>query len=347
MLRARPRHSQGRREWVTTRDGRELCAMVIDGPRCGAAEAAGAVCPRPTVIVESDAADTRSPWALVQRAVGVSARTVVYDRTGLGRSAGPDPRPGTPWTLECLAADLEDLLEHFGAGPFVLVGHGTGGPVVRAVAARRRERISGLVLVDPVDELGPAPTPRRFGPAGLGSPAGLMSPEHPAGPRRELPQRRRPRWAAALSGAADAAHRLASLARHGRCLHLLPGDVRADLAAEGWDAASRAAAAQLRASLDETLPGWLEQTPKLGRIPVTVISAGRRQARQPARLRAALTAAHARRAAATGHGRHVILPGVDGAGLPVLAAQQVAAEIRALAGCLPGRQAYTPHPWRL
>ncbi|MGX6397524.1 alpha/beta fold hydrolase, partial [Rothia kristinae] len=205
MLRARPRHSQGRREWVTTRDGRELCAMVIDGPRCGAAEAAGAVCPRPTVIVESDAADTRSPWALVQRAVGVSARTVVYDRTGLGRSAGPDPRPGTPWTLECLAADLEDLLEHFGAGPFVLVGHGTGGPVVRAVAARRRERISGLVLVDPVDELGPAPTPRRFGPAGLGSPAGLMSPEHPAGPRRELPQRRRPRWAAALSGAADAA----------------------------------------------------------------------------------------------------------------------------------------------
>ncbi|MGX6397170.1 hypothetical protein, partial [Rothia kristinae] len=56
---------------------------------------------------------------------------------------------------------------------------------------------------------------------------------------------------------------------------------------------------------------------------------------------------HARRAGATGHGRHVILPGVDGAGLPVLAAQQVAAEIRALAGCLPGRRAYTPHPWRL
>ncbi|WP_186369108.1 alpha/beta fold hydrolase [Rothia kristinae] len=344
MLRARPRHSQGRREWVTTRDGRELCAMVIDGPRCGAAEAAGAVCPRPTVIFESDAADTRSMWALVQRAVGISARAVVYDRTGLGRSTGPDPRPGTPWTIERLAADLEDLLEHFGAGPFVLVGHGTGGPVVRAVAARRRERISGLVLVDPVDELGPARQPRRLGPV---SPGSLMSPEHPAGPRRGLSERRRPRWAAALSGAADAARRLAALARHGRCLHLLPEDVRADLTADGWAPASRAAAAQLQASLDEALPGWLDQTPKLGRIPVTVISAGRPQTRQPARLRAALTAAHARRAAATGHGRHVILPGVDGAGLPVLAAQEVAAEIRALAGCLPGRRAYTPHPWRL
>ena len=338
MLRARPRHSQGRREWVTTRDGRELCAMVIDGPRCGAAEAAGAVCPRPTVIFESDAADTRSMWALVQRAVGISARAVVYDRTGLGRSTGPDPRPGTPWTIERLAADLEDLLEHFGAGPFVLVGHGTGGPVVRAVAARRRERISGLVLVDPVDELGPARQPRRLGPV---SPGSLMSSERPAGPRRDLPEPRRPRWAAALSGTADAAHRIAALAKHGRCLHLLPEDVRADLTA------SRVASAQLRASLDETLPGWLEQTPKLGRIPVTVISAGRREARQPARLRAALTAAHARRAGATGHARHVILPGVDGAGLPVLAAQQVAAEIRALAGCLPGRRAYTPHPWRL
>lgn len=344
MLRARPRHSQGRREWVTTRDGRELCAMVIDGPRCGAAEAAGAVCPRPTVIFESDAADTRSMWALVQRAVGISARAVVYDRTGLGRSTGPDPRPGTPWTIERLAADLEDLLEHFGAGPFVLVGHGTGGPVVRAVAARRRERISGLVLVDPVDELGPARQPRRLGPV---SPGSLMSSERPAGPRRDLPEPRRPRWAAALSGTADAAHRIAALAKHGRYLHLLPEDVRADLAADGWAPASRAAAAQLQASLDEALPGWLDQTPKLGRIPVTVISAGRPQTRQPARLRAALTAAHARRAAATGHGRHVILPGVDGAGLPVLAAQEVAAEVRALAGCLPGRRAYTPHPWRL
>ncbi|MCT1357854.1 alpha/beta fold hydrolase [Rothia kristinae] len=344
MLRARARHSQGRREWVTTRDGRELCAMVIDGPRCGAAEAAGAVCPRPTVIVEADAADTGSMWALVQRTVGVSARTVVYDRTGLGRSAGSGRRPAAPWTLERMTADLEDLLEHFGPGPFVLVGHGTGGPVVRAVAARRRERISGLVLVDPVDELGPAPTQCRLGPVSLGS---LMSPESPESPRRGLSERRRPRWAAALSGTADAARRLAALARHGRCLHLLPEDVRADLAADGWDAASRTASAQLRASLDETLRGWLDQSPKLGRIPVTVISAGRREARQPARLRAALTAAHARRAGATCHGRHVILPGVDGVGLPVLAAQQVAAEIRALAGCLPGRRAYTPHPWRL
>ncbi|MED6046998.1 alpha/beta hydrolase [Rothia kristinae] len=344
MLRARAKHSQGRREWVTTRDGRELCAMVIDGPRCGAAEAAGAICPRPTVVFESDAADTRSVWALVQRAVGVSARAVVYDRTGLGRSPAADPRSGSPWTLERLTEDLEDVLAHFGPGPFVLVGHGTGAPVVRAVASRRRDRISGVVLLDPVDEQAPAdqvsaPPASRLDRAtsALHRLRGRALPSTPA-----LPGFPRP-----LRNAGAAARRALAVARRGRLLHALPEDVRADLAAEGWDDAARAARTSLHASLAQALPAWRAQTPKLGRIPVTVISAGARETGQPARERAALTSAHARRAGATGHGRHVILPGVAGAGLPVLGAQAVAAEVRALAGCLPGRRAYTPHPWRL
>ncbi|MFF2789089.1 alpha/beta fold hydrolase [Streptomyces sp. NPDC058049] len=32
-----------------------------------------------------------------------------------------------------MADDLEDLLDHFGPGPFVLVGHRAGSPLVRLV----------------------------------------------------------------------------------------------------------------------------------------------------------------------------------------------------------------------
>jgi pimeloyl-ACP methyl ester carboxylesterase len=54
-----------------------------------------------------------------------------------------------------LVDDLSDLLDHLergGSGPFVLVGHSWGGPIVRCAAAASPERIAGLVLVDQSDE---------------------------------------------------------------------------------------------------------------------------------------------------------------------------------------------------
>src|SRR5262245_28373312 len=131
-------HVQGHEEWVTTRDGRRLYAMVLDGPGDGA----------PTVVFEAGAAASRSSWALVQPLVGVFARAIVYDRSGLGRSpVDPGAR-----TLPRMAEDLGDLLTHFGPGPYVLVGHSAGGPIIRAAAAAGPERVTGLVLVDPTDE---------------------------------------------------------------------------------------------------------------------------------------------------------------------------------------------------
>ncbi|MER6251543.1 alpha/beta hydrolase [Streptomyces sp. NPDC001584] len=114
--------------------------MVLAGPAAGA----GA----PTVVFEAGAAATRSSWALVQPAVAAWARAVVYDRAGLGLS----PADTGARTLRRMADDLEDLLDHFGPGPFVLVGHSAGGPLVRLVAAGRGDTIRGLVLVDPTDE---------------------------------------------------------------------------------------------------------------------------------------------------------------------------------------------------
>ncbi|WP_414940225.1 alpha/beta fold hydrolase [Amycolatopsis sp. cmx-11-51] len=39
-----------------------------------------------------------------------------------------------------MADDLDDVLDHFGPGLYVLAGHSAGGPIVRLAAARRPDR---------------------------------------------------------------------------------------------------------------------------------------------------------------------------------------------------------------
>lgn len=133
----KPPHSQGVPGAATTRDGRTLFYMQLDGPP-------GA----PTVVFEAGLAATRSYWSLVQPAVAKWARAVAYDRSGLGRS----PPDSQPRSLTRLSGDLNDLLDHLGEGPFILAAHSGGGVIVRAAAAARPERIAGLVLVDVTDE---------------------------------------------------------------------------------------------------------------------------------------------------------------------------------------------------
>lgn len=324
MLLARAKHTQGRPERVCTRDGRELFAMILDGPRCGAAEAAGAICPRPTVVFEADLAGTRSDWALVQRIVGRSARAIVYDRAGLGRS--PEDPEGRD--IERMADDLNDLLSHFGPGPYVLVGHGAGAPVVRAAARKRRQRISGLVLVDPADEhaeqaLLPVGAPRaalrRL--AGTLADAALARTSQAPSPWLPAP------LAARLSAGRD-----------------LPDDVRADLAAQARSTTGLRTARRTQETWARDLRAWRADPPRSGRTPVTVVSAGSPGAGIGRTQRAALNAAHRQAAAELRDARHVILPGVDH-DLPRNSPEALAREIHALAGCLPGRRAFTPHPW--
>jgi pimeloyl-ACP methyl ester carboxylesterase len=102
----------------------------------------------PTVVFESAMGSSRNEWGAVAPVVGRRATAVVYDRSGLGRS----PRDTSPRTLARLAGDLVELLGQLGPGPFVLVGHSWGGPIIRVLAAEHPDLVAGLVLVDQTDE---------------------------------------------------------------------------------------------------------------------------------------------------------------------------------------------------
>lgn len=86
-----------------------------------------------------------SDWSPVLDALPVDFTALAYDRAGFGWS---DPAQA-PRDLEHQLSDLEALLDasRFPA-PFIVVGASYGGMIARALAARRRADVAGLVLVD-------------------------------------------------------------------------------------------------------------------------------------------------------------------------------------------------------
>lgn len=255
-------HSFGSSEFVTLDDGRRLHFM---------ARGSGG----PTVVFESGMGFSRSTWGLVQPVVAERVRAVVYDRAGTGRS-DPDPEPRT---LDRIARDLDALLRTLGPGPFILVGHSWGGPIVRVTAAADPTRIRGLVLVDQSDEnCGQFFTPaadKRF-----------------AVSRRLVP-------ALARLGL----YRLLG-SRPGR---FQPSDVAADHRAEDFTMrAARTMLAEMTPFGDE-LRALRDSPPALGDIEVSLIS-GTRSSRLERNLRQAVSAAHRQTAGALPRGRFVEAP---------------------------------------
>ena len=99
----------------------------------------------PTVVVETGLGDFSFDWILVQTKVTGFTRICTYDRAGYAWSdPGPKPR-----TFAQINLELHDALAKLGDhGPFVLVGHSYGGPVVRSFAAIYQKDVAGIVLVD-------------------------------------------------------------------------------------------------------------------------------------------------------------------------------------------------------
>jgi pimeloyl-ACP methyl ester carboxylesterase len=126
---------------------------------------------KPVILFEAGFGAQSLAWSKVQALVGRSHRSCSYDRAGYGGSdPGPLPRDGAS-----IARDLDDALraERI-AGPFVLVGHSTGGLYVRLFADRRPGDIAGMVLVDPSVPYQQQRFAASFG-AGAGSTAGIRA----------------------------------------------------------------------------------------------------------------------------------------------------------------------------
>ncbi len=98
-----------------------------------------------TVIMEAGLGEPSLMWALVQPQVATNTRVCVYDRAGLGWSdKSPKPR-----TADIVVDELHTLLKNASIeGPYIMVGHSTGGMLVRLYAHSYPSEVAGMVLVD-------------------------------------------------------------------------------------------------------------------------------------------------------------------------------------------------------
>lgn len=99
----------------------------------------------PTVVLENGLGGTSPLWSRITAHVSSTTRICAYDRAGQGWSDdAPSPQDGF-----AVAADLHTLLEVAGeAGPYVIVGHSTGGVYSMIYAAQYPDEVVGMVLLD-------------------------------------------------------------------------------------------------------------------------------------------------------------------------------------------------------
>jgi pimeloyl-ACP methyl ester carboxylesterase len=98
----------------------------------------------PPVILQAGLGESSASWARIAPAIAASTMVCAYDRAGHGRSDEAGPQDGI-----ALATDLHVLLEAAGIpGPYVLVGHSSGGAYARVFADRYPDQVAGMVLLD-------------------------------------------------------------------------------------------------------------------------------------------------------------------------------------------------------
>jgi pimeloyl-ACP methyl ester carboxylesterase len=99
----------------------------------------------PTVVMFNGLGEISASWGRIAGPVAETARVCAYDRAGQGWSEdAAAPLDG----IES-AEDLRTLLDEAGEqGPYVLVGHSTGGTYTMTYAARYPEQVAGMVLLD-------------------------------------------------------------------------------------------------------------------------------------------------------------------------------------------------------
>src|SRR3954454_13229262 len=99
----------------------------------------------PTVLLIAGFNDGGDNWGAVEPAVSHQTRVCSYARFGTGASDPPTARQ----TFATSARDLHALLGQIDeTGPYVVVGHSYGGAEAVTFAARYRDEVDGLLLLD-------------------------------------------------------------------------------------------------------------------------------------------------------------------------------------------------------
>jgi len=88
---------------------------------------------------------SRRTWNLVLSRLDDDQAFVNYDQRGWGASVNA----AGPYDLSRLADDAQSVIAAMGYTDYVLVGHSMGGKVAQALAARKPDGLTGLVLVAP------------------------------------------------------------------------------------------------------------------------------------------------------------------------------------------------------
>jgi pimeloyl-ACP methyl ester carboxylesterase len=99
----------------------------------------------PTVVLVSGLGEFSASWSRIVDGVAPAARVCAYDRAGQGWSDDV----AQPQDAVAAADDLHDLLAAAGEqGPYLLVGHSTGGAYAMVYASRHPDQVAGMVLLD-------------------------------------------------------------------------------------------------------------------------------------------------------------------------------------------------------
>ncbi len=255
----------------------------------------------PGVVMDAGIAASSLSWARVRPEVARFTRACSYDRAGLAWSEAAT----TPRSLPTLVRELHTVIHHAGLpAPYVLVGHSFGGLLIRAFARAYLAEVGGLVFVDPLhpeEWCWPSSEQRRMlrGGVFLSRVGGVLA---RAGVVRFLLSR--------LSGGAPGLPRRASRlfgSKAEALLHnivgevqKLPQEVLPSVQAHWSSPKAFRGMWQHLAALPACSAEMMRGVDAFGDIPITVLSAGRRDPRW-----VALDASLAR---ASTNGRHIVSP---------------------------------------
>ena len=101
---------------------------------------------KPVVVFVAGFGSDLHAYSPVQKEVSKFARTISYDRAGIGKSALTVKNR----SLDTLVHELNTILEREDIhDPYILVGHSYGGHIIRWYAHVFPDKVAGMVLIDP------------------------------------------------------------------------------------------------------------------------------------------------------------------------------------------------------